>query len=1688
MRASAVQAKEDDTGNVAMFSHSQTSEASGMDVGVLEALAARIQKRMPNMPKVNVLASPLDAPPALRDYIEQQGAMDDVEGAMHKGELYLFASGLPDVLRAEHVLAEHEAAHFGLRAILGDSLKSAMQSIYNNNATVRQAATELQKRGKLSNAEATEEVIVDIPSSQLAKLQGWRKVVQQARSWLADHGFENMAAQLSNWLDGTLTDQQRADLMVANLVRAARSYVAGKRGKRVKVRTNTLLPGTLAENAAKQEQWLSTEARARGYSDIDQLAEKNYPLFENLAKLWQKKNPGESLLSRGDQTDTPAFKEWYGDWQGATNGRTEDGRGSADVNSTQRPAGVEGDTSRRTAVGNFTFPGASGPVGGDGKPVVFFHGTRDNVNAFDTQHPNRKDKGWLGRGIYAASDSQDAESYSRMKPGNESPVVMPLFMAVKNPYVASVAVKQRLKNASQAEIDAFTQDLKSKGHDGVVMPFSDGHVELMAFDPTQVKSAIGNNGNFDGTNPDIRMSRGTNDAMTQSNDVVGNQGGRSADGSTPGARDKYAISREIALLKEKYSSLPFNDAARQNLKDRLNALRDEFASFKSTRPSKPSDEALAARYDTPSSVPADVRDWVKQNASIITSDASDAVRWGRIDDTLNDERYPGGRISIYRAVANGDEIRAGDWVTTERKYAEEHLDRYLGGKGEILEDSVDGRDVLTSPTGNSEEAIYAPRQYSGPAENESPAPDGDGAPMLSRGSPPPGQLPPSQPATPQNQWQALKAKVADLTSAEAIDKLIYEFQDKYIDLKRLRDHIKAIGGTISDLNDAYQGEELYHARVAKRTQDFLADEIRPLMGDLRTRGVSMEALETYLHARHAPEANKAMAERNPTQDMIDAGKAKADADVKALELQLQTATAQGTATRALQDALKQAQDERNNWRSTQAFKGTEEERLSLSGMSDAQAQAVMDALAPGKLQHLQALAARVDAINAKTLDVEVQYGLTDAASVQAQRNAYQFYIPLHRDEAHESGTSHPIGQGFSVKGDASKRRTGSNAKVTHILGHVAMKRESTLTRGEKNNVAKKLYLMAAQNPDADYWSVDKPPTLETIDKKTGFVRTGIDPMYKNKPNVVMVRIGGKDAFITFNEHNSQAVRLAEAVKNADVGDLGKGMAIMAWFTRWFSAVNTQYNPVFGVINFLRDVQGAALNLSTTPIAGKQLELATHVVPAMRAIYRDKQGKGAANPSNAQWIKLWGELQEVGGITGYRDMYADPKDRVQALEQELSKLERGPISEKAHAAFDWLGDYNEAMENSTRLAAYKVAVDSGMSRQQAASLAKNLTVNFNRKGRKGREINAGYAFFNAAIQGSARMVETLRSPMGKRIMQGGLALGVANTLLGMVMMGGGDDEDDNGWDKIPDFIKDRNLIIPLGREDYFAIPMPLGFNVLPNIGRVMTEAVFGGPDKTLAGGVGKVLASLLDAFNPLGGGTDPSQTIMPTVLDPIVALWRNKDWTGKPVYRDDNNPLDPTPGHLRTKDSASTPSKWVSKALNRLTEGTDYKPGGISWTPDQLDYVVGQITGGTGRELMKLNQVVTTPFTGDELPSYKIPLLGRLYGNTRGPSGQSQKFYENVRAINEAENELRGRVKDGVDDGDYFKEDPLANLVGEGNGAEKQVRQLRKMRQMIAKEGLAGYQAEVRDINEQIGEVMKDLNREVSKAKREAAAQ
>jgi len=182
-----------------------------------------------------------------------------------------------------------------------------------------------------------------------------------------------------------------------------------------------------------------------------------------------------------------------------------------------------------------------------------------------------------------------------------------------------------------------------------------------------------------------------------------------------------------------------------------------------------------------------------------------------------------------------------------------------------------------------------------------------------------------------------------------------------------------------------------------------------------------------------------------------------------------------------------------------------------------------------------------------------------------------------------------------------------------------------------------------------------------------------------------------------------------------------------------------------------------------------------------------------------------------------------------------------------------------MENSVRLSAYMAARDKGFSPQKSAIIAKNLTVNFDKKGQLSARINAYYAFFNASVQGTARLAQTLKGPMGKKIIAGGIGLGTMQAVL-LAMAGFREDEP-------PEFVKERNFIIPTPDGKYLSIPYPLGLHILPNLGRITTEFVLGG-GKNAGKKVANLTGSFMDAFSPVGSSGLSIQSVLPTVLDPI----------------------------------------------------------------------------------------------------------------------------------------------------------------------------------------------------------------------------
>lgn len=852
---------------------------------------------------------------------------------------------------------------------------------------------------------------------------------------------------------------------------------------------------------------------------------------------------------------------------------------------------------------------------------------------------------------------------------------------------------------------------------------------------------------------------------------------------------------------------------------------------------------------------------------------------------------------------------------------------------------------------------------------------------------------PAAPATPAGRPPAARATATPASNPWSVDdptrleNLRYVLQDKHIDTKAVVKAIEKAGAAIPDQSDPYLQEELFHGRAAKGVKDFLEYELKPLMKDMATRGVKIADFEEWLHARHAEERNLQIAKVNP--DMPDEGSGMTTADAKAV---LARATAAGL---------------------TRAY---------------------------------TALAARVDAINAKTRQELVAYGLEAPSTIAAWDAAYKAYVPLQREDMDGVGT----GQGFSVRG-SQKRATGSTRAVVDILANIAMQRERAIVRGEKNRVANALVGLATANPNPDFWKVDVPPKVTRIDERTGLVVTSVDPLYKSQPNVLMARIPDASGNIVehavvFNEHDERAARMAKSLKGLDVDQLLYGLGVAAKFTRWFASMNTQWNPIFGVVNLTRDTQSVLLNLSTTPIAGKQREVFGHAVSALRGIYSDLRAERRNQQPTSAWAALWDEMQIEGGRTGYRDLFATSADRAKALQEEIDR-HAGGVKQAPKVAVEavlgWLSDYNDSMENALRLATYKTAIDHGVSKQRAASIAKNISVNFNRKGAVTTQAAALYAFFNASVQGTTRTLATLSGPKGLQIITGGVLLGV----LQAVALSLADLDDDEP----PEFIREKKLVIPIGGKKYLTIPMAQGFLVLPNLGRIATEFVLSGFRKP-AERVASLFTIVLESSIPVGASSTVAQTLSPTAFDPIVALGENKDWTGKPIAREDFNRMHPTPGHTRAKDTASEFSKTMSRAINALSGGTAHKPGVFSPTPDQIDYLLAQFAGGVGREVMKVEQTVMSTVTGEKLPPYKVPLLGRFYGDADSASGASRKFYSNLEEINRHGAEIKGRTKAGEPLGDYLKENPEARLAARARAEERKVSELRRQKRALQAKG------------------------------------
>jgi hypothetical protein len=139
-------------------------------------------------------------------------------------------------------------------------------------------------------------------------------------------------------------------------------------------------------------------------------------------------------------------------------------------------------------------------------PPTLYHGTLDDVPYFDKKKLSRT--GW-GEGFHLAEDTSMASMYAGKLPGSN---VMPVHAAIKNPFELKSLDEWFDKIPGKTNTEK-TNWVKSQGYDGIKYPHSqptanESGMAWVAFEPTQLKSAIGNKGTYNPKKKDLNKAKG----------------------------------------------------------------------------------------------------------------------------------------------------------------------------------------------------------------------------------------------------------------------------------------------------------------------------------------------------------------------------------------------------------------------------------------------------------------------------------------------------------------------------------------------------------------------------------------------------------------------------------------------------------------------------------------------------------------------------------------------------------------------------------------------------------------------------------------------------------------------------------------------------------------------------------------------------------------------------------------------------------------------------------------------------------------------------------------------------------------------------------------------------------------------------------------------------------------------------
>lgn len=832
--------------------------------------------------------------------------------------------------------------------------------------------------------------------------------------------------------------------------------------------------------------------------------------------------------------------------------------------------------------------------------------------------------------------------------------------------------------------------------------------------------------------------------------------------------------------------------------------------------------------------------------------------------------------------------------------------------------------------------------------------------------------------------------------------LIILMQDRMLPMGRMVDFVRKNGGNVADASDIYMTEELYHGRVGAGVDDRAARLYKPVFDEMRRLNISMKDMDEYLEARHAVERN---------------------AFVRSIN----------------EDPSKGA------------------------GITDEQAAAIMKRLEPQKAK-LEKVAPLVDAIVADTNKTRAESGLTPDYSKLNSRTNFKHYVPLRGfaeedifDDRGVESLRARTGQGFKMRGQEDRSITGRRSRATNILANVILQNEETVIRSEKNKVGQALLKLIRDNPQqtAGFAKIlEKAPVEPRI--VNGKVKLMSSGLYKNRDDVMVVKEGGNEIAVEIYDE-----RLAKALTGASgLGAENSSMVLrgLAGLNRFLAMVNTTLNPEFVISNFARDLQTANINIKQFDTKGLGRKIISDVPMALAGARAAIRG----GDMSGKWAQAYEDFRRAGGTTEFLGL-RDIDGKLEKINEEIMGNKGSLVKRPFKAMLKLFEDYNSVAENAIRLSTFQTLRDMGVSDAKAAQVAKNLTVNFNKAGQNRVLMNSLYLFYNASIQGSMAMINAIaRSKRVRKYVAGIITAGFMHDVIN-AMMSGMDEDERKIYDKIPDDVLERNYVLmdPFGLSErgYYALPMPYGFNAFFNMGRNLSRVSRGEgePMKT----AGSIVMGFVDAFNPIGGTQSFFNFVAPTILDPFVDLYSNRNFADRPIVPERSGFGPQSPDSQRFWSNTFPPYVTVAQWLNQITGGTSVIPGQVDISPNTIGYLMNYAFGAAGAFVERVGKfgfsTVPDMLTGDleEVEIRDIPFVRKLYGNVT-TRNDLESFMENTNRIAQIQKE--------------FNE---AERFGEGERMERAMRDY--PRELAVAPLIQGLVRERQKITREMNEIRRDPN-------------